>query len=204
MALAALGFLWGRIGGRRQQLYPAYAEHIREALETFQKALAGDIPGVGTDEYVENGILAPARHWLRQAPDEDVRLMVLGLREPDRREFRLVWESGHSLEARQKFRLEVGGSFVGHAYESGQTQWTNDVESDPRWRPHPRARPERAYGSLVAVPLRAGNDIIGVLSVLSTVKGAFTPGDLKYVEILGSLINVVWGVVDTGDETQGD
>jgi hypothetical protein len=38
---------------------------------------------------------------------------------------------------------------------------------------------------------------MGVLNVLSTRTGAFTSGDLRYVEIIGSLVNVVWGLADT-------
>ncbi len=212
LALAAgiIGYTIGTLRSGRQRLYPFYAEHIREALEALQKILAGEIPGVNRDDLIEKGILGPARHWLRKGHGEDVRLMVIAPTGPEKKEFRLIWESGHSLEAREKFTLDVAGSFAGFAYTSGETQWSNDVQNDNRWRPHPKARKSREYGSLVSVPIRQGSEVVGVLSVVSRYKGAFSPGDLKYIEVLGSLINVVGGFADSDEagedeqETKGD
>jgi GAF domain-containing protein len=197
VAAGGIAFGIGRVMGGKDDLYPVYAEHIRETLETLQKILAGQIDGVDTDDFIERGILDPARYWLSQAPKEDIRLMVACPEPPENRQFRLVWASGHSLEAREKFQLDIAGSFAGFAYTTEQTQWTNDVDKDNRWTPHPEARPSRAYGSLVSVPIRHGDTVVGVLSVLSTYKNAFNSGDLKYIEILGSLVNVAWGLADT-------
>jgi GAF domain-containing protein len=167
-AVGTLAFVAGRLL-RGDDLYPVYAEHIRETLETLQRTLAGEIDGVSVDDFIERGILDPARYWLSQGADEDIRLMVVS---PDEsgKQFRLIWASGHSIEAREKFQLDVAGTFGGFAYTSGEMQWTNDVDKDDRWRPHPEARPSRAYGSLVSVPIRHGNDVVGVLNVLSTYK----------------------------------
>lgn len=195
----AIGRVFGRAAPENLELY--FAEHIREALETLQKALAGEIPGVTFRGWIERGVLHPARHWLAQRPGEDVRLMII---EPDdaEKEFRLEHEAGHSVEAREKFRLEIAGSFAGFAYASGNTQWSNDVSSDSRWSPHPHARPGREYGSLVSVPIRVGERTVGVLNVLSTYTGAFGPGERAYIELLGSLVNVAYSLVgsDYGED----
>lgn len=196
----AVGRMFGRAAPENLELY--YAEHVREVLETLQKAIVGGIPGVTVRDYVERGILAPARHWLTQRPGEDVRLSII-VPDEQEKEFRLEYEAGHSVEARRKFGLEIAGSFAGFAYSSGETQWTNDVERDERWTPHPRARPERGYGSLASVPIRAGDEVVGVFNVLSTYKGAFGPGELAYIEVLGSLINVAYSLMALAKEGRG-
>lgn len=203
VVVGVVGYVIGTVRSGIKKLYPVYAEHIRDALESLQKVLAGEIAGVNIDEFVERGILGPARYWLRHGPSEDVRLMVVQPNEKDSEQFELLWEAGHSLEAREKFELKIAGSFAGFAYTSGELQWTNDVTNDSRWTPHPKARPSRAYGSLVSVPIRHGNEVVGVLNALSTSKDAFTPGDLKYLEVLASLINVAWGLADE-DESGED
>lgn len=64
------------------------------------------------------------------------------------------------------------------------------MDNDDRWRPHPKARPGRQYGSLVSIPVRRGDEVVGVLNVISTHKNAFTQGDLNYIELLAALINL--------------
>ena len=116
-------------------------------------------------------------------------------------EFEMLLEAGHSLDARQNFSLPVAGSFAGHALQSGVTQWTNDVDKDPRWTRHPHARENRSYGSLVSVPInRADGQPVGVFNVISSGKGAFSPVELGYIELLGSLVNFAW----TMDSEYGD
>ena len=183
-------FLGARVG-RKDDLAAYYAEHVREALNTLQKVAAGTLLGVTSRDFIEKGVLAPARYWLMRVPDEDVRMMVIRPKEPDRRVFELVWEVGHSVEARKKFSLEIAGSFAGIAYTSGNTEWSNDVENDPRWHKHPQARPGREYGSLASVPIRRGDEVVAVLNVISTNKKAFWPADLNYIELLASLVSLI-------------
>jgi GAF domain-containing protein len=203
LVIAPLCYVAGSRRERGDLLDAVHAEHIREVLEVIQKVLAGDLPGIDTDSVVERGILGPARYCFTRGTSEDVRLTVIAPEDSDSGTFHLIWECGHSIEAREKFSLSVAGSFAGFAYTSGETQWTNDVAADKRWTSHPKARKARAYGSLASVPIRQGSDVMGVLNVLSTRTGAFTTGDLRYIEIMGSLINVVWGVANS-DEDPGD
>lgn len=51
------------------ELHLYYADHIYEVLETLQKVISGSIPDVGFDEFVERGMLEPARGYLTQAPE---------------------------------------------------------------------------------------------------------------------------------------
>jgi GAF domain-containing protein len=204
----AAGLAVGRRDGGTQELVSQllleldlnqyYANHLYEVLETLQKIISQSIPGVSFSEFVERGMLEPARQYLTQGPGEDIRLSVLV---PDERhqDFVMEFAAGHRLESRGSFRLPIAGSFAGHAYSSGEIQWTNDVDTDQRWSKHPEARPDRAYGSLVSVPIRVRDQVVGVLNVISTYKSAFSPADRTYIELLGSILNVAWSLVEEED-----
>ena len=76
------------------------------------------------------------------------------------------------------------------------------MHSDERWTSHPQARPGREYGSLASVPIRLGDEIVGVLNVLSTYPGAFGPGERAYIEVLGSLVNVAYSLAPENGENE--
>ena len=210
LLFGAAGLAVGRRTGPTQELVGQllleidlnqyYADHLYEVLETLQKVITERIPGVTFSEFVERGMLEPARQYLTQAPGEDIRLSLLV---PDDRhqDFVMEFAAGHRLESRGSFRLPIAGSFAGHAYSSGEIQWTNDVDTDQRWSKHPKARPDRAYGSLVSVPVTVRDKVIGVLNVISTYNDAFSPADRTYIELLGSILSVAWSLVD---EENGD
>jgi len=196
-----IAFAAGRDAEAGESLEPFYVDHVREVLETLQKIVAGDIHGVGAATFIERGILAPARQWLAvptRKGEEEIRLAVLV---PDGERFSMWLEAGHSLEARQKFDLPTTGSFAGHVLASGEMQWANDVEADPRWERHPRARPGREYGSLACAPVRVGDEIVAILSILSTEKHAFFPSELMYIDVLGSIIGVAWSLAMPDDDS---
>ena len=183
-----------RRGGKEEDLFSYYGEHVHEVIETAQKLVSGTLTGVTVDDFVERGILAPAREGLQRDSVESIRMTVLAPRSPAGTEFVLVWESGHSVEARANFQMPVAGTFAGHALTTHATEWTNDVDGDPRWTPHPKARSSRTYGSLVSAPIKQGETVVGVLNVISSYKNAFTRGDIIYIEILASMVDVVWGL----------
>jgi GAF domain-containing protein len=183
-----------RRGGAEEDLFSYYGEHVREVLEVGQKLVAGSLSDVTVQDFVERGILAPACGWLQRDTVEEIRMTVIAPLEGDSSSFGLIWEHGHSLEARERFRLPVPGSFAGYAFSTGETQYSNKVHGDQRWSEHPKARPSRAYGSLISVPIKVGDHVVGVFNVISTYEDAFTRGDITHVEILGSMINVVWGL----------
>ena len=198
LLLAPVAFVLGRFSRAGESLEPFYVFHIQEVLDTLQKVIAGEVPGVSVSDFIERGILAPARQWLAEG-DEDIRISILV---PRGGKFSMELEAGHSVEARQRFQLDVHGSFAGFALASGEMEWTNDVETDTRWRPHPKARPGREYGSLASVPIRVGDTSVAVLNVLSTEQHAFQPSELMYIDTLGSIINVVWSLAAAEEGSQ--
>jgi hypothetical protein len=55
---------------------------------------------------------------------------------------------GHRLESRQRFRLPIKDSFAGVAFNTGRVQSSNDLISDERFKPHPKAASGREYQSI--------------------------------------------------------
>lgn len=166
-----------------------YARHLADALQTLQKVLGGTIPGVTVERFVEDGLLAPARDFLTRRADEEVRLSVLV---PADGEWRMAFAAGYRLEAKQRFTLPIPGSFSRYAFESGQITWSHDLRSDPRFAEHPYAT--HPYRSIVSIPLRSGDDVVGVLNVDSSRRDAFPPEDLTYLRILAAIVEVSWAL----------
>src|ERR1700704_1182837 len=154
--------------------YETYAEHLRDALRDLRRVVAHELPSFSTRDFVETGIFEPAHILLqRDHRDEargDVRFSIL---RPQGDDFvmadgdDLFPARGHHPESRQKFRLPIRGSFAGIALDHARVQWSNDLETDTRFSPHPKASPERTYRSIVSVPLWRAGEIAGVLNVIA-------------------------------------
>lgn len=164
---------------------------MSEAVLALRELVAGKLK-VPFEDFMERGVLAPARFGLSMERNEEIRLSVL-IPDGNDQTFRMVFESGHSLGLKENFSLPMA-SLAGHALETGELQWTNDVNNDKRWYPHPKASADRGYGSLASTPIVAGDDAVGVLNVVSSAKGAFLKGDLTYVELLGGFIGLAWAL----------
>jgi hypothetical protein len=132
-----------------------YVEHVTDAIETMQKVASGTIPSIAAREFVQEGIFEPAHTILSQRGRGDVRLSVL---DPVGDIFEMALALGHSVESRRVFELKINGSFAGMTYGDGVARYSNDTASDDRFTPHPEARPGREYASIIAVPIRKGND----------------------------------------------
>lgn len=212
-AVVALVGLGAYIAGRRQRttdsdvqalleyldtevgLTRYYAAHLNEILEIVQRALAGQLP-VTFGDFIDHGVLQPARDLLTY--EDEIRISVL-VPDGEERNFTMAFAAGHSLASLQQFSLPIADSFSGLTFTRGEIHWSNDVDADPRYRPHPRARQGREYGSLASVPIKVGDKTVAVLNVISTRQQAFSPSDLTYVVLLGSVLSVVWSLMETHD-----
>lgn len=164
----------------------------------LREVAAGKL-NVPFEEFIERGVLAPARFGLSAERGEEIRLSVLKPSEKSN-DFKMIFESGHSLGRKSDFSLPKA-SLAGHALETGELQWTNDVEADDRWHPHPKASQARSYRSLASIPIVVGDDTVAVLNVVSSAKGAFLTSDLTYIELLGGFIGLAWALTDDADSS---
>lgn len=95
--------------------------------------------------------------------------------------------SAHLIKARGT-RLGIGKEGItGWVASSGQTLVCNDVSREPRYY-KVELLPETQ--SELAVPLRAGDRIIGVLDVQSDRQNAFDAGDVTALKILGDEVGI--------------
>lgn len=192
--MALLGFGAGRASRYGDNLLGYQADLLGEAMLGLREIAAGKL-NVSFEEFMERGVLAPARFGLSAERGEEIRLSVLEL---DVDAFRMIYEAGHSLGRKDDFSLSKA-SMAGHALETRELQWTNDVEADDRWRIHPKADEARSYGSLACMPIIVGDEAVAVLNVLSSGMGAFLTSDLTYIELLGGFIGLAWALTKDAD-----
>jgi len=103
---------------------------------------------------------------------------------PDDTETNLVVRAvAGALSPAEGWRLSVDRGIVGRAFQTSQTQHVPDVSSDPDYVPgHPALRSE------LAVPLRRGERLLGVLDAASRQLAAFTADDILLAESLAEAI----------------
>jgi len=186
---------------READLHAEYAEHVALTLDQLQNVLAGAIPGVTPEHFIERGVLHPGRDMLmkNQPRGADVRLSVLV---PDGAEFVMAYSAGHTPEGHARFRMRIAESFSRHAYEQGTIVASPDVEQDPRFKAHPRAT--RNYRSIVSVPLRSGEDTAGVFNVVFTEQEAFDVSEYTYIALLAAITNVALTALENSGTVRVD
>jgi GAF domain-containing protein len=162
-------------------------ELIYNALESIQQALAIE-EDWSLDQLVERGVIGPARGLLKRAPLEDVRVAVLIADEAGDR-WKMRWAAGHRPEGVRNYHRPIDTTLAGQAYTKREIVVFDDVTAEADFIPNPRAT--REFRSLVAAPLLINEDIVGALSVVSTLPGAFTDDDVSFIRIVAALLDVL-------------
>jgi PAS domain S-box-containing protein len=88
-------------------------------------------------------------------------------------------------------RLKLSGSLSGLCVRTGELQRSDDVSIDPRIE-H-TAYQQLGVRSLLVVPLKHEQNIVGVLKVVSTHPNAFTDRDAQALRLLGGLMGAALG-----------
>lgn len=168
-----------------------YSRHLQISLDDLQRVISGDVD-VDIPNYLEQGVLEPARRILTEKPAEDVRLSVLlpSAGAPDR--WSMPWAAGHSLTGKSKYDQPIADTLARHAYESGAPQSWGDTEGQTEFRQNPLASaPTR---SMVSIPIREGDDILGVFDAVSSDKDAFDKTEQTFLASLAGVIAVAVSV----------
>jgi hypothetical protein len=148
---ASVGAIFGWAVHDRSDL-PAYqADLLGEAMLALRDYAAGRLD-VSFDDLIERGILAPARFGMSFVAGEKIRLSILEL-DDSGEAFRMLYESGHGLGRKENFSLPRT-SLAGHAFDAKELKWTDNVNDDARWQPHPLADQKRRYKSLAVARRR--------------------------------------------------
>src|SRR5574341_1460119 len=107
--------------------------------------------------------------------------------------------SAESIKARG-LRLKVGEQGItGWVAYTGQTLMCNDVSREPRYYPAELVQETKAE---LAVPLRVGRRVLGVLDVQSNRRDAFDKEDATVLQILGNQIGIAIENARLFQETQ--
>jgi signal transduction histidine kinase len=105
--------------------------------------------------------------------------------------------SAREEEASRKTRIELGHGIVGSVAQTGQPIHVGDALRDERDRASiPGTRSE------LAVPLKAGDRVIGVIDVQSTRVNAFSPGDARLLLTVAGQLAVLLDKARLNQETQ--
>lgn len=170
--------------------HETYSAHVAEALDALQRIVSGDIE-VSTSAFIETGVLEPARDLIQDKPAEHVRLSVL-LPRPGRERWFMPFAAGHSVTGKAKYEVPISESLSRHAFETAQSQHWPDVATEGAFRQNPLA--SHNTRSMISLPLRWGDQIVGVFNVISSEPHAFDPAEETYIEALGGVIAVAVGM----------
>ncbi|HYV16635.1 MAG TPA: GAF domain-containing protein [Conexibacter sp.] len=170
--------------------HETYSGHVARALDALQRIVAGDID-IPIPHYIEAGILEPARDLITDKPAEHVRFSIL-LPRDDGARWWMPWSAGHSITGKAKYDQRIVDTLSRHAYESGHAQHWPDVGVDSAFRQNPMASHETS--ALLSLPLRWGDQTLGVFNVVSSESHAFDPAEETYITSLGAVISVAVGI----------
>ncbi|UCF03983.1 MAG: GAF domain-containing protein [bacterium] len=113
---------------------------------------------------------------------------IMQIDEDDEQYLRIIAAKGLDPEFVQNTKLEVGERFAGRVAQTGESLHVSNIEKDVEIG---RANNTAYYGttSFISVPLKDGNEIIGVLNVSDHVDGReFSNADRELIESLGVII----------------
>jgi PAS domain S-box-containing protein len=77
---------------------------------------------------------------------------------------------------------------AGRAIRSGEAQVCQDIRTDPQFQPWRDAAVENGFESAVAIPLRHGETVHGILCVYAAEQNAFSGRELAAFEVLGDMV----------------
>ncbi|MBI3626197.1 MAG: GAF domain-containing protein [Candidatus Rokubacteria bacterium] len=98
----------------------------------------------------------------------------IGLLDAEKTRVSHVATHGFRTDEWRSLTVAVGDGIIGRVAATGLPILTDDIRTDPRSAPQDVDEQE-GIRSMLTVPLRMGEDIIGVISASSTGVGAFTP-----------------------------
>ena len=88
----------------------------------------------------------------------------------------------------QKHRIAVGSqTIVGKASETGETVLANDVNVEPLYQPNPLLLDTQ---SEIAIPLKVGGTILGIIDIQSIQAQIFAPNDISVLQSLADQVAV--------------
>ena len=98
------------------------------------------------------------------------------------------------------FRLKSGQGIAGWVLETGEGARVNDVQQDKRWESTIDTGADFTTRSLLAMPIRLDDAIIGVVEAVNKIDGQFSEDDELLLETLAKWAAIAIGNANTFDE----
>ncbi|MFH1347261.1 MAG: sigma 54-interacting transcriptional regulator [Candidatus Margulisiibacteriota bacterium] len=128
---------------------------------------------------------------------------TITLVDPVTNELRIEVAQGLNKKEKQRGRYKIGEGVTGKVVESGQPMVVQDIETEPLFLNKTQARKDlkQRKFAFLCVPVKAGNKILGALSVDHLFKGNIPyEEDIKLLTIISSLIGQAVMVRDLAEK----
>lgn len=101
--------------------------------------------------------------------------------------FQLAYDGeGNELKGLRDFLMPLGQGIVGYVAQTGNPVIANDVRQHPQWSPLSDQMTGFVTTSLVAVPLIAEGEILGVVELLNKFEGDFNQSDVDLLNLVAA------------------
>jgi signal transduction histidine kinase len=120
----------------------------------------------------------------------DTEAAALLLLDPIKQELEFAAVTGFWLSSLKGTRLPVGQGIAGQVAQSGSSLLVPDVNQEPQILPYLDAETRAFTRSILCVPLRVRERLIGVVEVINKRHGGFTSTDQRFLESLSTFAAV--------------
>jgi hypothetical protein len=172
-----------------------YSRHLQNSLDALQRVISGDVDAE-IPFFLEQAVLEPAQRILSEKPAEKVRLAVLLPDDNSPELWSMRWSAGHSMIGKLKFAEPIATTLSRHAFESGEAQYWANVTEQTEFQQNPLA--SAPTHSLVSIPIREGDEILGVFNAISSEKEAFDDAEQTFLASLAGVLAVAVSVWHQG------
>jgi signal transduction histidine kinase len=101
--------------------------------------------------------------------------------------FQLAYDdAGNELKGMKDFLMPLGEGIAGIVAQTGELRLVNDARNHPEWSPLADRLTGFQTRNLMAVPLVAGGQILGVIEILNKREGDFTETDLQLLAVIAA------------------
>ncbi|MCK6625266.1 MAG: GAF domain-containing protein [Anaerolineae bacterium] len=101
--------------------------------------------------------------------------------------FQLAYDGeGNELTSLRNFIMPLGEGIVGLVAQTGLPHIVNNVQSDPGWSPVADRLTGFVTHKIIAVPLIAEGEVVGVMELLNKKEGNFDQGDLQLLSLVAA------------------
>lgn len=147
-----------------------------ESIEEFES----------TKQHLYNFVLYSTATVLTKTKSNSHRIAIF-VKDGNTNQLKIHEGQGYSNDGKTHLRLDINNSAAGRVYVSGDPYISGDITSDGNlFKRHPRST--KTYMSLMCVPIKCGNMVLGVLSIDGQEKDSFTKDDLDYLQYFANAI----------------